>query len=255
MKERYEKNLSSNSIFKFANVDHKDMIKLTQLQNRATNYVLYYTRFCKSRLKFCLIEDAIQYNIALINFIIVGFSFHVNEDQYDYTNKSFDDLLGLKPASSFLMTFFIRILMMTTSSLSMWLGIYMTERFHEQLMTGQTPGTIRVLSMALKTFIELSLPTVSMAFLLIYDMQMPNGIFGQTFGGHILPTASSTCDASGGILSMEATRALLTYTMFSLGFTFVCHLLFALILIISSKFLIDLDISCRTFQTTFKFAI
>ena len=55
------------------------MIKLTQLQNRATNYVLYYTRFCKSRLKFCLIEDAIQYNIALINFIIAGFSFHINE--------------------------------------------------------------------------------------------------------------------------------------------------------------------------------
>ena len=131
----------------------------------------------------------------------------------------------------------------------------MTERFHEQLMTSQTAGTIRVLSMALKTFIELVLPTISMAFLLIYDMQMPNGIFGQKFGGHILPTASSTCDASGGILSKEATRALLTYTMFLLGFTFVGHLLFALILNISNQFHMDLETSWCTFQTAFKFAI
>ena len=63
--------LNSNPILKFAWLaDQKDMVKLAQLQNRAANYVLYYARFAKSRLKFGLIEDVIQYDIALINFII-----------------------------------------------------------------------------------------------------------------------------------------------------------------------------------------
>ena len=238
------------------------MVKLAQLQNRAANYVLYYARFAKSRLKFGLIEDVIQYNIALINFIITGLTFVDNGDKYDYTNKSsvrikvselLNDLFNLKPASSFLVTFVIRILMITTSSLSMWLGIYMTERFHEQLMTGKKPGAIRVLSLALKTFIELIMPIISMAFLLIYDMQQPEGIFGKNFGGHILP--SSTCDASDDVFGKEATRAFLTYTIFPLGFTFLSHLLFALILNVSNQFHMDWDTTWRTLKTTFKFSI
>merc|ERR1712106_36400 len=215
---------------KFNEVDQKDMIKLAQLQQRATNYVLYYTRFSKSRLKFCLIEDAIQYNIQLINFIIVGFSFAVNEDVYDYTAVNLDSLMDLKPATSFIKTFFVRILMMSTSSLSMWLGIYMTERFHEQLMTGQTPGTIRVLSLALKTFIELVLPTLSMAFLLIYDLQRESGIFGKK----ILPDDSDRCDDPG-----QSTEQVLR----------------ALILNISNQMYLDWDTTKRTAGTTFKFAI
>ena len=51
------------------------MVKLKALQQRATQYVLYYTKFSKARLKFCLIEDAIQYNIQLTLFIMTGTSF------------------------------------------------------------------------------------------------------------------------------------------------------------------------------------
>ena len=235
---------------KFNEVDQKDMTKLAQLQQRATNYVLYYTRFSKSRLKFCLIEDAIQYNIQLINFMIVGFSFSVKEDVYDYTSINMDAVMDLKPATSFLKTFVVRIIMMTTSSLSMWLGIYMTERFHEQLMTGQPPGTIRILALALKTFIELVLPTISMAFLLIYDLQRENGIFGYK----ILPDDSDRCD-SAGESTVQVLRALMTYTLFPLGFTFVGHLAYALILNISNQMYLDWDTTKRTIGTTFKFAI
>ena len=234
---------------KFDQVDKNDMVKLSQLQQRATNYVLYYTRFSKGRLKFCLIEDAIQYNIQLINFIIVGFSFAVNEDIYDYTSTSMDLLMDLRPATSFIKTFFVRILMMSTSSLSMWLGIYMTERFHEQLMTGKTPGCIRVLALALKTFIELIMPTMSMAFLLICDLQRENGIFGFK----ILPDDNDRCDESGQ--GDRMVRALMTYTLFPLGFTFVGHMIYAMILNISNQKYLDWATTKHTLRTTFKFAI
>ena len=64
---------------KFSEFDPQEMVKLKALQQRATQYVLYYTKFSKSRLKFCLIEDAIQYNIQLTMFIMSGIRFILYE--------------------------------------------------------------------------------------------------------------------------------------------------------------------------------
>lgn len=37
------------------------LVKLGALQQRANVYVVYYGIFSKSRLKFCMMEDALQY--------------------------------------------------------------------------------------------------------------------------------------------------------------------------------------------------
>ena len=122
---------------KFSEFDPQEMVKLKALQQRATQYVLYYTKFSKSRLKFCLIEDAIQYNIQLTMFIMSAFSTNIETDDMDYSGGSMDFYLRLHPIQSYLRKFVVKIFQMSTSALSMWLGIYMTERFHEQLMTGK----------------------------------------------------------------------------------------------------------------------
>ena len=53
-----------------------------------------------------------------------------------------------------------KIMMMSSSAISLWLGVYSNERHQELLLTGKTPGFIRVLSTGLKTVCELLLPVI-----------------------------------------------------------------------------------------------
>ena len=56
--------------------------------------------------------------------------------------------------------FIWKIMMMSSSAISLWLGVYSNERHQELLLTGKSPGFFRILSTGIKTVCELLLPVV-----------------------------------------------------------------------------------------------
>ena len=66
----------------FEDYDQKDFDSLKELQIRATHYVKYYVAFCKDRLKFCLVEDCIQFNIPR------NIPWNVKYTKWEYSGKN-----------------------------------------------------------------------------------------------------------------------------------------------------------------------
>ena len=132
------------------------------LQQRANVYVEYYGIFSKSRLKFCMMEDALQYGTQLTMFVLTAFQANINSASVDYHEiGTLTAMLGLThPAHAHMWDFIWKILMMSSSAISLWLGVYTNERHQELLLTGKPPGILRIASLGLKTVLELLFPVI-----------------------------------------------------------------------------------------------
>jgi hypothetical protein len=66
---RKEKVIKQLHLGCFTSYDGDELDRLKELQFRATHYVQYYIKYAKDRLRYCLIEDTIQFNIQFAMFI------------------------------------------------------------------------------------------------------------------------------------------------------------------------------------------
>ena len=63
--------------------------------------------------------------------------------------------------------------MMSSSAVSLWLGVYATERHHELMLTGKPPGLVRVIALGMKTCCELIVPIIGLVlYILAYNLQV-----------------------------------------------------------------------------------
>ena len=95
-------------------------------------------------------------------FVLTAFQKSVNSASVDYHELgTLSSLLGLTHvALAHMWDFIWKIMMMSSSAISLWLGVYSNERHSELLLTGKFPGFIRVLSTGIKTVCELLLPVI-----------------------------------------------------------------------------------------------
>ena len=95
-------------------------------------------------------------------FVLTAFQKSVNSASVDYHELgTLSWLLGLTHvALAHMWDFIWKIMMMSSSAISLWLGVYSNERHQELLLTGKAPGFIRILSTGLKTVCELLLPVI-----------------------------------------------------------------------------------------------
>lgn len=95
-------------------------------------------------------------------FVLTAFQQNVNSASVDYHEGGFlMNLLDLThPAGAHMWDFIWKILMMSSSAISLWLGVYTNERHQELLLTGKPPGIIRIISMGVKTVLELLIPVI-----------------------------------------------------------------------------------------------
>ena len=95
-------------------------------------------------------------------FVLTAFQKNVNSATVDYHELgTLSSLLGLTHvALAHMWDFIWKIMMMSSSAISLWLGVYSNERHSELLLTGKFPGFIRVLSTGIKTVCELLLPVI-----------------------------------------------------------------------------------------------
>merc|ERR1712106_693099 len=151
----------------FEDYDQKDFDSLKELQIRATHYVKYYVAFCKDRLKFCLVEDCIQFNIQMTMFLYRYFSY------YKSSPIEFEDIDGLwfadslSPDRQIFYDTTIKVMGTASAVLMIWIGYYSTEKTHEQLVKREQIGMIRVIALGCRIIIELIVPAFCMTMFIV----------------------------------------------------------------------------------------
>ena len=95
-------------------------------------------------------------------FVLTAFQKNVNSASVDYHDVGgLSSFFGLTHvALAHMWNFIWKILMMSSSAISLWLGVFTNERHQELLLTGKPPGFLRIVSTGIKTVCELLLPVI-----------------------------------------------------------------------------------------------
>ena len=93
---RKEKVMRQLHLGSFTSYDEDELDRLKTLQWRATHYVQYYIKYAKERLRYCLVEDTLQFNFQFAMFMLNALKAQsVHPSDFQNKNPSREFLLSL----------------------------------------------------------------------------------------------------------------------------------------------------------------
>ena len=228
----------------FEDYDQKDFDSLKELQVRATHYVKYYVAFCKDRLKFCLVEDCIQFNIQMTMFLYRYFTYYkTSPTEYETLDGMwFAD--NLSPDRQVFYDTIIKVSGTASAVLMIWIGYYSTEKTHEQLVKRQQIGMIRVIAIGIRIIIELVVPAFCMTMFIVNAgtntlLQAPDNLL-----------FIRACEEYGSTLN-----TLKIYMVFPFAFTLVTHFSWSFLLNVTNQGEMTKERTLSTLQDTWRMCI